>query len=84
MKKIVGLSLVCSGLLFGATLELEQITVIGESVTKEVKNISSEDLKSADLAEALAKNAPSVTLVRRSGIANDIILRGQKKTTSMF
>lgn len=79
MKKIMGLSLVCSGLLLGATLELEQITVIGESVTKEVKNISSEDLKSADLAEALAKNAPSVTLVRRSGIANDIILRGQKK-----
>lgn len=79
MKKIVGLSLVCSCLLYAAPIDLGQITVYGEGVSKEVKNISSEDLKSADLAEALAKNAPSVTLVRRSGIANDIILRGQKK-----
>ena len=79
MKKIVGLSLVCSGLLFAAPIDLGQITVYGEGVSKEVKNISSEDLKSADLAEALAKETPSIALVRRSGIANDIILRGQKK-----
>lgn len=44
-----------------------------------LSDISGEEVKSADLAEALAKKVPSVSLVRRSGIANDIILRGQKK-----
>ena len=42
-------------------------------------DISGKEVKSADLAEALAKKVSSVSLVRRSGIANDIILRGQKK-----
>ena len=31
------------------------------------------------LGEALFKQSPSVSLVRRSGVANDIIVRGQKK-----
>ncbi len=48
-----------------------------ESTT--LSDISGEEVKSADLAEALAKKVPSVSVVRRSGIANDIILRGQKK-----
>ena len=38
-----------------------------------------EEVKSADLSEALAKKIPSVSLIRRSGIANDIMLRGQKR-----
>lgn len=42
-------------------------------------DISGKEVKSADLAEALAKQSSSVSIVRRSGIANDIILRGQKK-----
>ncbi|MDQ1340234.1 MAG: iron complex outerrane recepter protein [Campylobacterota bacterium] len=44
-----------------------------------LKDISKEEFKSADFAESLAKNYPSVSLIRRSGIANDIILRGQKR-----
>ncbi|WP_419600339.1 TonB-dependent receptor plug domain-containing protein [Thiolapillus sp.] len=44
-----------------------------------LNDISGKEVKSADLAEALAKKSASVSLVRRSGIANDIILRGQKK-----
>ena len=36
-------------------------------------------LSHADLAEALFKQSASVSLVRRSGIANDIVVRGQKK-----
>ena len=44
-----------------------------------VADVSATQVKSADLAEALFKNLPGVSLVRRSGIANDIILRGQKK-----
>ena len=41
--------------------------------------VSAKYVKSADLAEGLFKNVAGISLVRRSGIANDIILRGQKK-----
>jgi len=58
---------------------LEDISITEKGTTQVVKNISGEELKSADLAEALHKNVPSISLVRRSGIANDIILRGQKR-----
>ncbi len=44
-----------------------------------ISDVSGEEVKSADLAEALTKKVPSISIVRRSGIANDIILRGQKK-----
>lgn len=46
---------------------------------KRITDVSATEVKSADLAEALAKKIPAASLVRRSGIANDIILRGQKK-----
>ncbi len=45
----------------------------------ELSDVSSEQVKSADLADALTRNVPSISLIRRSGIANDIILRGQNK-----
>jgi len=56
----------------------EQLGTITVESTK-LSDVSGEQVKSADLAEALAKNVPAVSIVRRSGIANDIILRGQKK-----
>ena len=52
-------------------------TIAVESST--LSDVSGEQVKSADLAEALTKAVPGISLVRRSGIANDIILRGQKK-----
>ncbi len=52
-------------------------TIVIESKT--LSDVSGEAVKSADLADALSRNLSSVSLVRRSGIANDIILRGQKK-----
>ena len=58
---------------------LDDISVTEQGTVQVVKNISGEEIKSADLAEALSKNVPSISLVRRSGIANDIILRGQKR-----
>lgn len=61
------------------TIQLENINVEESVNTKIVKNVSSEEIKSADLAEALSKNVPSISLIRRSGIANDILLRGQKR-----
>jgi iron complex outermembrane receptor protein len=75
MKKLVYLSIACSAVLGAAEIEIDPISV--ESTTLE--DVSGEEIKSADLAEALANKVPSVSLVRRSGIANDIILRGQKK-----
>ncbi len=56
----------------------DAMPVITVESTK-LSDISGEEVKSADLAEALTKKVPGVSLVRRSGIANDIILRGQKK-----
>ncbi|APW65094.1 TonB-dependent receptor [Poseidonibacter parvus] len=81
MKKIIGLSLCCASIILHAneTQTLETINVEEKVNTKIVKDVSNEQIKSADLAEALTKNIPSISIVRRSGIANDIILRGQKK-----
>ncbi len=79
MKKGIYLSLVCSVCLNAAEVELETINVAAKVDTEVVKDVSGEDIKSADLAEALFKQSPSVSLGRRSGVANDIILRGQKK-----
>jgi len=59
--------------------QLEDIKVVDRIDTEQVSDVSGEEIKSSDLAEALEKNSPSVTIIRRSGIANDIILRGQKR-----
>jgi len=75
MNKFIPLSLITISLLGAADIEIEPIAV--ESTTLE--DVSGEEIKSADTAEALAKKVPAISLVRRSGIANDIILRGQKK-----
>lgn len=75
MKKIMLASLAAVSLIASEEVVLEGITVESTSLS----DVSGEDIKSADTAEALAKQVPSITLVRRSGIANDIILRGQKR-----
>ena len=79
MKKGIYLSMVCTVSLYAAEAELGTIDVEAKVDTEVVKDVHGEDIKSADLAEALFKQSPSVSLVRRSGIANDIIVRGQKK-----
>ena len=81
MKKIISLSLITTAVILSASeiTTLDTISVVETANTKIVKDVSNEQIKSADLAEALSKNVPSISLVRRSGIANDIILRGQKK-----
>lgn len=77
MKKSV-LALNLLALSISQALANEQISSISVEATK-LSDVSGEEVKSADLAEALTKKLPSVSIVRRSGIANDIILRGQKK-----
>ena len=81
MKKILSLSLVATAMLLNAseTANLEKISVVEIANSVEVTDVSEEQIKSADLADALSNNVPSISIVRRSGIANDIILRGQKK-----
>ncbi|MBD3794181.1 MAG: TonB-dependent receptor, partial [Campylobacterales bacterium] len=78
MSKTIYLSLACVAVLHG-TEQLEEIQVVDKVNTQIAENVSSEEVKSADLAEALSKKFPSVSMIRRSGIANDIILRGQKR-----
>ena len=76
-KRMVFLSLCTVSYIQSA--DLDKVVVEEKINSVSVKNLNKEELKSADLADALVKNVPSVSLVRRSGIANDIILRGQKR-----
>ncbi|OCL95979.1 TonB-dependent receptor [Aliarcobacter thereius] len=79
-KKIITLSFVTTAFLSANEItSLETINIVEKSNSKLIKDINSEELKSADLAEALMKNSANISIVRRNGIANDIILRGQKK-----
>jgi len=78
MRKMIYLSLAVVASLQAEEV-LQDISITEEGTTQIVKNISGEELKSADLAEALHKNVPSISIIRRSGIANDILLRGQKR-----
>ena len=50
---------------------------MAEALSKEVNDIRGVELKSADLADALSRNNASITLIRGSGVADDILLRGQ-------
>ncbi len=65
--------------LFAETAQMGKVTVEAEINKEIVKDVSGNEIKSADLAEALEKKIPSVNILRRSGIANDILLRGQKR-----
>ncbi len=56
----------------------EDIPAITIEATK-IADVSGDEVKSADLAEALSRRTPNISIIRRSGIANDIILRGQNK-----
>jgi len=78
--KVVVISSIAAICLYAVdNVQLDKVTVKSSAIKTEVTNVSGEDLKSADLAEALTKQVPSITIQRRSGIANDIILRGQRK-----
>ncbi|NPA65402.1 MAG: TonB-dependent receptor [Epsilonproteobacteria bacterium] len=75
MKKHIFLSLAVL-----ASLYAENITLDNIEIDATVLNDVAENAKvSADLGEVLSKDVPSIDMVRRSGIANDIIMRGQKR-----
>lgn len=77
MKKTLTLSLLCSALLYAQDIGTLEVLEIQES--KILDNVSENEVKNADLAQTLHSNVPSINMIRRSGIANDITLRGQKR-----
>lgn len=85
MRKTLALSLFAIyALSANEEISLDSVVVTDTLKSKIVNDISNENLKSADLAQALSEVSPSISLVRRSGIANDIIVRGQKKIILIF
>ncbi len=79
MQKRIYLSIVCALAINATASDLGTIEVLDVVDTKIIENVSNEEVKTADVAESLHKQIPSVNLIRRSGIANDITLRGQKR-----
>jgi len=75
MHKIITLSLILSSVLMSDEVVLETLSIEGTVISDVAQN----EIKSGDVAETLSLKVPSISLVRRSGIANDIILRGLKK-----
>ncbi|MBD3808282.1 MAG: TonB-dependent receptor plug domain-containing protein, partial [Epsilonproteobacteria bacterium] len=78
MFRMLGLSLVCITAI-NASESLGTIDVEEKVDTTVVKDVRGEEIKSADLGEALSKEKANINISRRSGIANDILIRGQKK-----
>jgi len=75
MKKIIPLSLMAVASIYAAEVKLEQISIESTILTEVSQNAQT----SADLAQALSTSVPSIDLSRRSAIANDIFIRGQKR-----
>ena len=75
MKKIIPLSLIALASLYAAEIELAPIGVESTLITEVAQNAKT----SADVATALSTSVPSIDMSRRSGIANDILIRGQKR-----
>lgn len=74
-KRIIPFSLVTLSILSAAEVELQKINVESTTITEVSQNAQ----VSADLAQALSSSVPSIDMNRRSGIANDIYIRGQKR-----
>ena len=79
MNTKIYLSMVCALSLNTYATDLGTVDVSEVVQSKIIENVNIEDVKNADLAEMLTNSTPSISIQRRSGIANDIILRGQRK-----
>lgn len=75
MRKIIPLSIITLLSLQAQEITLDTINVEATQITEVAQNAK----VSADLAQTLESNIPSVDMSRRSGIANDILIRGQKR-----
>ena len=74
-KRIIPLSILTVALLNATDIELSKINVESTLITEVAQNAQ----VSADISQALSASVPSIDMNRRSGIANDIYIRGQKR-----
>jgi len=75
MKKSITLSLLTLSTLYSNEIYISPINVESTIITEVAQNAKT----SADVAQALSTTVPSIDMSRRSGIANDILIRGQKR-----
>jgi len=75
MKKTIVLSLLTISALYASEIQLSPIDVESTMLT----DVAQKAQTSADVADALSQSVPSIDMSRRSGIANDIFIRGQKR-----
>ena len=75
MKKRILLSALAATSLSAAEVQLQTLGVESTRITEVAQNAQT----SADVALALSNSVPSIDMSRRSGIANDILIRGQKR-----
>lgn len=75
MRKALALLPLALSALCSADVALESINVEATVVT----DVAQKAQTSADLAQALSDNLPAIDMSRRSAIANDILIRGQKR-----
>jgi iron complex outermembrane receptor protein len=75
MKRLIPLSFIALSTLNAQEITLETIDVESTYISE----VSQKAQTSADLANALSDNIQSIDMNRRSGIANDILIRGQKR-----
>ena len=75
MKAIIPLSLITMASIYANEIILDTVSVESTKLTE----VSENTQVSADLSQALSGSVPSIDMNRRSGIANDILIRGQKR-----
>lgn len=83
MKKLTLLSLAAVAALATESVTIQKITVEAHAPKTDAKNVSADEMvkfsRQSDLGEMLSNTLPEITLVRNSGVGNDIILRGFRK-----
>lgn len=83
MKKISLLSFAAIAALATEPVTIQKITVEANAPKADGKNVAADEMvkfsRQSDLGEMLSNTLPEVTLVRNSGVGNDIIVRGFRK-----
>lgn len=83
MKKLTLLSLAAVAALATESITIQKITIEASASKADAKNVSADEMvkfsRQSDLGEMLSNTLPEITLVRNSGVGNDIILRGFRK-----
>lgn len=83
MKKISLFSLAAIAALASEPVTIQKITVEAAAPKADSKSVNSDEMvkfsRQSDLGEMLSNTLPEITMVRNSGVGNDIILRGFRK-----